>query len=115
MAIPSMLSTVSLSWIAIAVLYAYIIMRRKYRLNHPPSPPGPPADFLLGHARIIPEKHTDIFFYELSKVYGGLRRNSTPQGWIIQLERSIRKDHFIVDAREKLNHPQWHEGGGRPP
>ncbi|KAG6845120.1 hypothetical protein H0H87_000547 [Tephrocybe sp. NHM501043] len=33
-------------------------------------PPGPPADPLIGHIRLIPPEGQDIFFYELGKKYG---------------------------------------------
>ncbi|KAG6910706.1 hypothetical protein DXG01_008750, partial [Tephrocybe rancida] len=33
-------------------------------------PPGPPADPLIGHLRLIPPEGQDVFFYELGKTYG---------------------------------------------
>ena len=38
--------------------------------DHAPLPPGPPADPIIGHLRIIPAENTGDFFYELSKAYG---------------------------------------------
>ena len=38
--------------------------------GRPPLPPGPPADPIIGHLRIMPSDHNDTFFYELSKKYG---------------------------------------------
>lgn len=38
--------------------------------QEPFLPPGPPADPIIGHLRLIPSKAQDIFFYELGKTYG---------------------------------------------
>ncbi|KAF8885538.1 cytochrome P450 [Gymnopilus junonius] len=40
--------------------------------DRPPLPPGPPADPIIGHLRIIPSEHSDRFFYELSRKYGSV-------------------------------------------
>ena len=37
----------------------------------PPLPPGPPADPIIGHLRIMPTEHHGVAFHELSK-YGTL-------------------------------------------
>lgn len=38
--------------------------------KHTPFPPGPPADPIIGHLRIMPSEGHDTFFYELGKKYG---------------------------------------------
>ncbi|RDB18010.1 hypothetical protein Hypma_000693 [Hypsizygus marmoreus] len=50
--------------LASALIYTRISKR------HPPLPPGPPADPIIGHARLIPTSGQDMFFYELGKKYG---------------------------------------------
>jgi len=40
------------------------------RWRHPPLPPGPRPDPIIGHLRIMPAKDSHLFFYELSKKYG---------------------------------------------
>ncbi|KAF8064423.1 cytochrome P450 [Lyophyllum atratum] len=40
------------------------------RQRDPPFPPGPPADPLVGHLRLIPSYNQGTFFYELGKIYG---------------------------------------------
>ncbi|KAF4596839.1 hypothetical protein EYR38_008230 [Pleurotus pulmonarius] len=53
--------------IGIVSLLAYLKRRSAKR---PPYPPGPPADPLIGHLRVMPtEKHESVF-HEWSKLYG---------------------------------------------
>jgi hypothetical protein len=33
-------------------------------------PPGPPAELLIGHARLIPPEHQAEFYHEMRKRYG---------------------------------------------
>jgi hypothetical protein len=37
-----------------------------------PFPPGPPAEPLIGHARLIPQDGQAEFYHELRKTYGKL-------------------------------------------
>lgn len=48
-------------------LYARLTRKNKSRL---PYPPGPPADPILGHLRIMPAKDPHETFHEWSKIYG---------------------------------------------
>ncbi|KAF9459534.1 cytochrome P450 [Collybia nuda] len=50
-----------------ALLYTYFRIRSKHR---PPLPPGPPADPIIGHLRLIPPDGQETLFYELGKKYG---------------------------------------------
>ncbi|KAG6872170.1 hypothetical protein C0995_012445 [Termitomyces sp. Mi166 len=45
------------------------VKTRQERLNRL-LPPGPPADPIIGHIRLIPQEGQDIFFHELGKTYG---------------------------------------------
>ncbi|GLB38520.1 putative cytochrome p450 [Lyophyllum shimeji] len=58
-----------LSLVVAAALVLFILKIRlsKKRL---PLPPGPPADPLLGHLRLIPSSGQDVFFHNLGKTYG---------------------------------------------
>jgi len=38
--------------------------------SHSPLPPGPPADPIIGHLRIMPTKDSHEFFYEMGQKYG---------------------------------------------
>jgi len=57
---------------SLLLISVWLILNRSRPSRKIPLPPGPPADPLIGHLRIIPPKHTDVFFYELSKKYGML-------------------------------------------
>lgn len=50
-----------------------------------PLPPGPPADPLIGHLRIMPSDGHHIFFYELGKKYGTSQIRTE---WASQLMRT---------------------------
>lgn len=52
-----------------AVVSSYLLssfLRNKL----PPLPPGPPADFIIGHIRFIPSHHQETLFYQWGKIYG---------------------------------------------
>lgn len=50
-----------------AVLFRWLYVRSK---PSAPLPPGPPADFLLGHARIFPREEPQVKLAEWAKKYG---------------------------------------------
>lgn len=63
-----MLTVIFASGILLAVaLRLYLTPKRKNKL---PLPPGPPADPLIGHARIIPVRKGEEIFHEWAQVYG---------------------------------------------
>ncbi|KAF8064434.1 cytochrome P450 [Lyophyllum atratum] len=43
---------------------------RATRKKHPPLPPGPPAEPIIGHLRQIPPENQENMYYELGKTYG---------------------------------------------
>ncbi|KAG5650147.1 hypothetical protein H0H81_000539 [Sphagnurus paluster] len=51
---------------AFAVLWMKTIRSKK----HPPLPPGPPAEPIIGHLRVIPSENQESVFHEWGKVYG---------------------------------------------
>lgn len=38
--------------------------------RNPPLPPGPPAEPLIGHFRLIPQNNQEMAFYKWGKIYG---------------------------------------------
>jgi hypothetical protein len=57
-----------LSAAALALTLGYTLKRLSK--THPPLPPGPPAEPLIGHLRVFPTEDRELFFHELGKVYG---------------------------------------------
>ena len=64
------MSNLTLAGSLLVVSAALLWILTKRSQNRPPLPPGPPADPIIGHLRMLPVEHSDIFFYELSKTYG---------------------------------------------
>lgn len=61
----------SLAYFAIPGL-CLLLFRWLYMRNKPfvPLPPGPPADYLIGHARIFPRKERHLKLAEWAKQFG---------------------------------------------
>ncbi|KAF4488174.1 Cytochrome P450 monooxygenase COX2 [Colletotrichum fructicola Nara gc5] len=51
------------------VLFLYLVRPRSSSWGHPPLPPGPPGEFLLGHLRVIPKERTAETYAEWAKKY----------------------------------------------
>ncbi|KAF5376657.1 hypothetical protein D9615_007836 [Tricholomella constricta] len=56
--------------------------------RHPPLPPGPPADPIIGHLRLVPEENQEALFYEWGKIYGD----------VIHL-RFLRRSVIVLNSR----------------
>ncbi|KAL1664269.1 cytochrome P450 [Schizophyllum commune] len=56
--------------IAVCILLYVLYLRLKRASSHPPLPPGPPAEWLLGHLRVVPQKDAARAYHRWSKEYG---------------------------------------------
>ncbi|KAG5734865.1 O-methylsterigmatocystin oxidoreductase [Termitomyces sp. T112] len=66
MAPPSTLFSIGLGTVIIFWARCY------FSKKHPPLPPGPLGDPIIGNVRSIPSDDQDLFFYELGKKYGSV-------------------------------------------
>ncbi|KDR72308.1 hypothetical protein GALMADRAFT_102042 [Galerina marginata CBS 339.88] len=82
-----------------SAIVLWILVKRSP--NHPPLPPGPPADPIIGHLRIMPTDHNDIFFYELSKKYGKVSHLRIPGSTMIILN-SAKAATDLLDKRSGI-------------
>ncbi|KAL1678379.1 cytochrome P450 [Schizophyllum commune] len=56
--------------IAVCILLYVLYLQLKRASSHPPLPPGPPAEWLLGHLRVVPQKDAARAYHRWSKEYG---------------------------------------------
>ena len=70
---PSLPTAVILGAFALGIIVVYLFLRikRSRRL-----PPGPPADPLIGHLRVLPREDPHHTYYEWSKLYGTSPKHS---------------------------------------
>ncbi|KAF8885537.1 cytochrome P450 [Gymnopilus junonius] len=83
-------------------LFLWTLLHSKdFSRNHPPLPPGPPTDPVIGHLRIMPTDHIDTFFYELSKKYGKVAHLRIPGRTMIILS-SVQAAVDLLDKRSAI-------------
>lgn len=64
-------SDVSILYPALAAVFALLLHQFvKRRNSRVPLPPGPPADPIINHLRVIPTKNHPQAFHEWTKAYG---------------------------------------------
>ncbi|KAF8885565.1 cytochrome P450 [Gymnopilus junonius] len=80
------------------LIWTLILQRQQ---KHPPLPPGPPADPIIGHLRMIPKDDPGGFFYELSKKYGKIAHLRIPGRTMIILN-SAQAAMDLLDKRSGI-------------
>ena len=72
------LSFYVLEVLVVAAVVVVVVNVKFRRANHVSFPPGPPAEPLIGHARLIPQAGQAEFYHEMRKSYGEFRLSSLP-------------------------------------
>ena len=68
-----------LNALLLAAVVVVIIANLKFRTANDLSlPPGPPAEPLIGHSRLLPRTHQAEFYHEMRKSYGNYSSLSEP-------------------------------------
>ncbi|KAG6832009.1 hypothetical protein H0H92_006045 [Tricholoma furcatifolium] len=84
--------------LGVACIILYYLNRQLSKRQLVNLPPGPPADPIIGHARMIPAKGQDVFFYELGKLYGDVVQLRVLDRSMIILN-SVEAAEDLLDAR----------------
>ncbi|KAF9456702.1 cytochrome P450 [Collybia nuda] len=75
----------------------YVYFKKKPK-NIAPLPPGPPADPIIGHLRLIPPENQQTLFYKWGKIYGDVLHLHFPGRSVIVLN-SIQAATDLLDNR----------------
>ncbi|GLB38524.1 putative cytochrome P450 family protein [Lyophyllum shimeji] len=78
-----------------ALIFLRDRLSRKPRLA---LPPGPPADPIIGHIRLIPQVGQDVFFYKLGRIYGDVIHIKVLNQTLIILN-SVQAANDLLDKR----------------
>ena len=63
----------TLSFLILCILLAIAKLIWKRQASPAPYPPGPPADPLIGHARVFPQDNPHLGLMRMAKQYGVLQ------------------------------------------
>ncbi|KAG5650207.1 hypothetical protein H0H81_000308 [Sphagnurus paluster] len=67
--------------------------------KHPPLPPGPPAEPIIGHLRKIPAENQENVFHEWGKIYGWVRTVSfIGYGKLFQKHRRLLQEYLKASS-----------------
>lgn len=77
-------------------------LANRYAKKSAPLPPGPPADPLIGHIRLIPPDDQGMFFYKLGKRYGDVVHLKVLNKTLIILN-SVEAAVELLDKRSMNN------------
>ncbi|KAK2046474.1 cytochrome P450 [Colletotrichum somersetense] len=85
--------------VCLAIVVFLILARPRSSWAHPPLPPGPPSEFLLGHLRIIPKERTAEVYAKWAREYKSdvIHVRSLGQSIIVLNSVDVAKD--LLDRR----------------
>ncbi|KAF4609080.1 hypothetical protein EYR40_001433 [Pleurotus pulmonarius] len=64
------MSSTTTTFLLLALVFLISVYLRRRTVRRPPLPPGPPAEPLIGHLRIMPSDQEELVFHEWAKTYG---------------------------------------------
>ncbi|KAG5729423.1 O-methylsterigmatocystin oxidoreductase [Termitomyces sp. T112] len=98
------LDLLPLVWQVLATAAAVLVAWRAKKIlskQKIPLPPGPPADPIIGHIRLIPSEGQDIYFYELGQTYGDVVQLRI-MGKSIIILNSVEAAVDLLDKRSSI-------------
>ncbi|KDQ25622.1 hypothetical protein PLEOSDRAFT_1078104 [Pleurotus ostreatus PC15] len=87
--------------IILALVGGLFVYRKRSSKKRPPLPPGPPADPLIGHLRVMPIDNHELVFLEWSKLYGDVMHLKVLSHNIIVLN-SVEAATDLLEKRSAL-------------
>jgi hypothetical protein len=92
-----------LNALVIAVVVVIIITNVKFRTANDVSlPPGPPAEPLIGHARLIPRIDQAEFCHEMRKSYGNCSLLSAPIPYLMTVDLHVGDVIYFNALRKSI-------------
>ncbi|KAF9002124.1 cytochrome P450 [Cyathus striatus] len=92
--------TLSLYYLAFAFA-GFCLIWSRHRKNRPQYPPGPPAELILGHLRVMPASDQEATFREWSKTYGDVIYLHIP-GRSYLVVNSLKAATELLDKRSGI-------------
>ncbi|KAF7441173.1 hypothetical protein PC9H_001522 [Pleurotus ostreatus] len=64
------MSSSTTTFLLLTLVFLLSVYLKRRTVRRPPLPPGPPAEPLIGHLRIMPSDQEELVFHEWAKTYG---------------------------------------------
>ncbi|KAF8989158.1 cytochrome P450 [Cyathus striatus] len=90
----------SIYHLALAIVGVCLLWSRRRRIRAP-YPPGPPADPIIGHLRVLPSSNQAVVFREMSKIYGNIMYFRIPGRSYLVLN-SLKTATELLDQRSGI-------------
>ncbi|KDQ34012.1 hypothetical protein PLEOSDRAFT_1099953 [Pleurotus ostreatus PC15] len=83
------------------LVFLLLLYLKCQTIRRPPLPPGPSADPLIGHLRIMSSDQEELVFHEWAKPYGGVMYFRV-LGWDIIVLDSVQAATELLEKRSAL-------------
>ncbi|KAF4604252.1 hypothetical protein EYR38_004674 [Pleurotus pulmonarius] len=95
------MSSTTTTFLLLALVFLISVYLRRRTVRRPPLPPGPPAEPLIGHLRIMPSDQEELVFHEWAKTYGDVMHLRVLGRDLIILD-SVQAATEILEKRSAL-------------